>query len=82
MRRESRSDESALVEAASEPSDPPPRLLVHIDGGRSTPLPRVPPTVGLAGEARLEVGVVADADEDGEEEDEGEVGEEKEEVGD
>ena len=70
--REPRSDECFLVEAASEPSDPPPRLLVHIDRGRS-PLSRVPPAVSLTREARLEVGVVADADEDGEEEDEGEV---------
>lgn len=36
----------------------------------------------LAGERGLEVGVVADADQDGEEEDEGEVGEQKEKVGD
>ena len=71
-----------LVEAASKPSNPPSRLLRLVDWRWSSTLSRVPPAVSLAGERGLEVGVVADADQDGEEEDEGEVGEQKEKVGD
>ena len=41
-----------------------------------------PPADGVAGEAGLEAGVVPDTDQDGEEEDQGKVGEEQEEVGD
>ena len=41
-----------------------------------------PPADGVAGEAGLEAGVVPDTDQDGEEEDQGQVGEEEEEVGD